>query len=336
MLFKEFKEKKLLKDMEEIVINRSCKLRGKEVLVLSLIKYGDSKRLWTLHKNTNTNEEYDFNFITNRDEFVRQIMNAKHCEHAHINEMNIQNKKITFNSSQGTSVEYACGNELTMIEHFIDSGLINEEWDNVNTEDMIFSSYEQCEEEDFPVVNSDENLEITLKLDTSTKEVLIQHPMKLKIGEYDKGSKIHYKDYYGKEDFFYIDEVVKYDIWKKTLEEIEENMKNIDEEYRSTYKEEYLNGVDGVCPREQDYTAIYYETIDNIQLRFISKEYLEKKPVYGSSSTSLLWLCNDGEGINGYDKCFDGIMSVEKDFEGELEVELFSKYINLPEEIVKL
>lgn len=332
MLFKEFKERNLFENIDEIVINKKINIRGKEVLLLSLIKYGKTTKLWTLSKNTFKDEEYESYYSTNREEQISHIKMREKSQHIHISKMVIQDKEINFTSSQGISIEYACFEQYNVINHFINSGLINEEWNDINIEDMYFYSYEQSEEEEFPIIDKNEKIEITLYIEEDTREILIQHPFKIKIGKYEKGTKINYKDYDGRDNFFYIDELLKYDIWKKTIDDIEKNIEHVDEEYKDIYRKDILLGLENTCPKGMDYTAIYYESEENNQLRFLTREYLEDKPVYTNSSTSMLWLCGEGDGINGYVQYTDGIKPVEKDFDGEIDIELFSKYIRIPKE----
>ena len=50
----------------------------------------------------------------------------------------------------------------------------------------------------------------------------------------------------------------------------------------------------------------------------------------------MLWHCDVENGINGYNQWVDGIKAVEKGFNGEIEIELFSKFIKIPKEIITL
>ena len=96
-----------------------------------------------------------------------------------------------------------------------------------------------------------------------------------------------------------------------------------------------MDGVKSTCPENMDYTAIYYENKQNTQLRFLSKEYLNKKPMYDSSCTSMYWMSENKTGINGYVQYTDGLTPVKKDFSGELDIELFSKFVVLPKENIE-
>ncbi|MGL6106419.1 hypothetical protein [Romboutsia sp.] len=333
MLFREFKDKKSFKDIQEIEINKKINVRGREILILSLIKYNGVSRLWTLCKNTTDKNQIPyFEHNTNRETFIQHIVHNQYP--VNIRNMVIQNKVINFESSQSTPLEYACAKDLHIIDYFIDNGSITEEWDNINIEDMIFTSYEQNEDEEFVNLDYNEKIEITFEITEEIIEKLIQHPINTRINIFEKDTKIHYQDYDKSENFFYLNEVEKYDVWKRTIEEIETNIENIDEEYRCMYKEDILNAIENICPKDMYYVNIYYENRENEQLRFLSKEYLDQKPDYGSSTSAIFWSCDNKKSINGYTQYTEGLQPVEKDFDGNLEIELFSKYTKIPKETI--
>lgn len=336
MLFKEYRNQSYFKDKEEIVINKKLKIRDKEILVLSFINYGDKSRLWTLHKNEfKRNEEDVFEYKTNREELIDSIRLNSNGEFINFRNMTIQSNKVNFEYSYETSMEYANGIDILSINHFINSGLVNEVWDDINIEDMIFTTYEIGEEDTFPNINKNEKIDIELYIEADLKEKLIQHPFKVRIDEYEKNTKIYYKDYNGIENFFYLDSLIKYDLRKNTLENMNANIDKIDEEYRQSYMEEGIKDIESICGKDMDYTAIFYENEENEQLRFLTNKYLNKKPVLSSSSTSMMWLSSEEYGQNGYFQYTDGIEAVEKNFDKEMEIELFSKFIKVPEETIK-
>lgn len=334
MLLKEYKENLKFKDIEKWHINKYVNIRGKEVLILNLVKYNCECKLWIVHKNTfNKEEDNGFEFSTNRDDLVTTIKN--NTLHINFRKLKLDDIEINFESSSSSTVEYAHGDDLIMINYFIEKGYLDETWDDVNIEDIIFSCYLQNKDEDLPTINTNKNTRVTLELQEEFIEYLIQQPIKATIDKFEKDNKVHYKDYNGKEDYFYLNEIGKYDLWNDTIEKIENNIKNIEPEYQDEYKEDMMNSVKNTCPKNMDYTIIHYENKDNIQLRFLSKEYLDKKPEYGSSSTAMYWISENKIGINGYYQYTDGLLPVEKNFNGEIEFELFSKFIQLPKENIE-
>lgn len=334
--FKEYKENIYLKNLEQIVINKKANIRGKEILILSFVKDLDSNKLWTVQKITpNNNEDYNiFEIETNREEYRNRIKSSNEYDNINLSQIKIQENTINFTYSQGISIEYAHGNQINMIKYFIDSGLLTDEWNDVDIENIIFKIYEQSEEEDFPTINFDKNINITLNIEEFNQEVLIEHPLIVKIGQVEKDTKIYYKDSEGVEDFFYLDEVIKYDLHKDTLEKIEKNIEYIEEDQRQNYIDTVMNDIEQICPKDMDATSIYYETENNTQLVFHTREKLQAKPVYSTSCTGLMCISEENYGINGCNKYVDMLCTVEKDFNGELEIELFSKYKNIPAQVI--
>lgn len=342
MLFKDYKEKLLSNTIETIMINKKVKIRGHEVLILGIIKGEECNQLWTMRKINNysysndiKNQEESYEEVfTNRQELKNQINQGRIYEHMHISEFKIQDEVINFTESQSTTIEEAYGEQIQIIRYLIEEEIIGSEWNDVDINDIVFGIYIQDREERLPIINFDEKIEVTFKVESEFIEKLIEHPMTIRIGQSEKDNKIFYEDSDKKEEFFYLDEVIRYDIWKDTIEKIEKNIEYVEEEYREDYKRNLLHDTESTCPRDKDMIAIYYETKDNTQLRFSDKKYLESKPKYESSCSMMMFYEDREEGINGYNKFIEVICPIEKDFDGEIEVELFSKYESIAMEIV--
>lgn len=334
--FKEYKENLYLKNIEEIIINKKVSIRGKDVLILSFIKGNNCNELWTVERQfIEYNEEpSDINILTNREDLRSRVKRSSQQNHIHISQMKIQDKEVNFMSSQGATIEYAYGEQINIIKHFIDNDLLTEEWNDIDIRDIVFGIYEQSEEEEFPIINYDERINITLKIEEDTKEVLIEKPLTVTIGKVEKGTKIQYKDNNGLEDAFYLEEIIKYDLHKDTLEKIEANINNIEEEYREEYRTNMMDAIDNICPKNMDIVSMYYETEDNTQLRFYTKKHLESHLVYNESCAAMIWMPDENKGINGHFRYVEMLCPVEKDFDEEIEIELFSKYERVPMEVV--
>ena len=336
MIFKNLKEQ-LFFNKEEIIINKKTIIRGMEVNLLSFTKDEDKNTLWMLYKNESIQDDisYEGYNLTNREELINNITS----NNISISEMIIQGQTVTFESSCSGSIEDINEYENMMIRHFIEEGLISDEWDYVDTRNIIVARYEQKEDEYFPQINYNEDINIILKVDKEFKEVLVQHPFNVKIGKLDKDTKIYYFDEYTKEDkFFYLNEIRKYDIWEDISENLDKTIKHLEESQREEIKKDYINGVESICPKGMYLAIISYETEDDMQLRFFTKEYLELKPKYDtySSAVYFTFAFDDEESINGYKNRIEHLKPIEKNFDDELEIELFSKYIEIPEEIILL
>ncbi|MGL5694442.1 MAG: hypothetical protein ACRCXA_10210, partial [Peptostreptococcaceae bacterium] len=329
----------------EIIINKKLNIRGNEVFILSLTKDDEYNKLWVIQRNKqneNNNseienflplvngEEVEFNYyeeeITNRENLINDINNSNNTYNILIKEIEIQGKKITFESSSSSSVECCELETMLMFNYFIKKGMVPSEWDELDIGDMTISTYLQSLEEDFPKINSNEKVGVNLVIEEEYKEVLIQHTFTIEVKKYEKDTKIEYiQDGYDEKQFFYLNEVEKYDIWKELASKLELNSENIEEDIYSLECE---------CPKEMDLLAISYENKENEQLRFITKEYLNS-PVYSEGdSIGAFFLFGNKIGQNGCDEKLEYVKAVEKDFNERLEIELFSKYVKVPSETI--
>ena len=342
MLLKHLKQQMLL-PVEEYIINKAVNIRGTEVLLLSFTVEKDKNSLWVLYENHNLNddscdEEYHEEFYTereemttNREEFLHHIKESHRQKYFHIKDMEMQGNIIRFGSSTSSPI-YDRNIEGKMhLQHFVEKGLISEEWDEKRLENLVIARYDQMEDEELPKIDKTKELSVVLRIDRDIREVAIQHPFVVKFGKQDIGTKVtYYDEALEKESYFFIDEIYSYDPY----EDILEKSKQIeDPEERENMIQHITKALETVCPKGKKLAVIKYETEDETQLRFVMKDYLEAKPVH--SCSSIGFICkNDEIGINGYKLKECVMQSIDKDFNGELEIELFSKYVEIPEETV--
>ncbi|NLM44355.1 MAG: hypothetical protein GX201_10135 [Clostridiales bacterium] len=342
MLLKHLKQQMLL-PVEEYIINKAVNIRGTEVLLLSFTVEKDKNSLWVLYENHNLNddscdEEYHEEFYTereemttNREEFLHHIKESHRQKYFHIKDMEMQGNIIRFGSSTSSPI-YDRNIEGKMhLQHFVEKGLISEEWDEKRLENLVIARYDQMEDEELPKIDKTKELSVVLRIDRDIREVAIQHPFVVKFGKQDIGTKVtYYDETLEKESYFFIDEIYSYDPY----EDILEKSKQIeDPEERENMIQHITKALETVCPKGKKLAVIKYETEDETQLRFVMKDYLEAKPVH--SCSSIGFICkNDEIGINGYKLKECVMQSIDKDFNGELEIELFSKYVVIAEETI--
>lgn len=342
MLLKHLKQQMLL-PVEEYIINKTVNIRGTEVLLLSFTVEKEKKSLWLLYENVNLNddscdEEYSEDFYaereeltTNREEFLHHIMERQRQINFSIKEMEIQGNIISFGSSSCSPIHDNNIEGKMHLQHFAEKGLISEEWDDKRLENLIIARYDQMEDEEFPGIDESRELSLVLRVDREIREATIQHPFAVKFGKQDVGTKVaYYDETLGKESYFFIDEIYSYDPY----EDIIEKSKQIEDPVeRENMIQHITKALETVCPKGKKLAVIKYETEDETQLRFVMKDYLEAKPV--RSCSAIGFICkNDEIGINGYKLKECVMQSIDRDFNGELEIELFSKYIVIPEETV--
>ena len=126
----------------------------------------------------------------------------------------------------------------------------------------------------------------------------------------------------------------KYDIWKEIHEELDNMIDGLDEYMKQEYKEQYILCTRSQCPEGNDLITISYESENDLQLKFLCKDYLESYANY-SEDMGMFMNFNCDIGVNGYVKYTDKLKSVPKDFDSTIAIELFSKYIKIPEEVIE-
>lgn len=355
MKLKEIRELLSIKK-DEIIINKKLTIRDKELVILSLIKGEECNKFYVIQKNDGTREnegiysflpsvdddemqyeEYEDIIKTNREELIHNINEAKNSEYIIFEEVIIQGKKITFESSTSSSFECLEAENVCMLNYFINAGMIPKEWDDLDIDNLILTTYIQSEDEDFPVVDYNENLSVELIVDECFREILIQKPFEIEVKKYDEKTKIEYVDEESEEvKYFYLDEVLKYDIWKEWLEKLELNLKQIDESKREEYENDCIFALECECSKDMDLLMLVYENEEEESLRFITKEYLDSESYCDGNITEVVFLDGNEKGINGYLKRSERLKSVPKDFNEKVEIELFSKYVKIPSEKIYL
>ncbi len=350
MRLKHLKEWMLLPE-KEYIINQSVNIRGMDVLILSFTIEEDKNRLWFIYKQEDSfedelecNMEYEYKerIKSNRDEKLDNIERRSRDKYFFIEKVGIQNQTITFSSSSSSSIYEMNREGIMQLQHFVEKGLILDKWDDVRLKNLVIAQYHQKEYEEAPVIDNAKELDIKLHINPDSKEIAIQHPFKVRFGKQDIGTKIIYFDEeLCRESYFFINEIYSFDVYediKKKAEEIE------DLEMRENMRNNFIEALERVCPRDKDLAVIKYETVDDTQLNFYFKEYLDAGPIIyrndnstigGASSIGFTCKSDDEFGINGYKLRECVLQPIDKNFSGELEIELFSRYLEIPEEIVK-
>lgn len=338
MLLRDLKQNILLPE-KEIFINKVIRVRGIDIHLISITSQKHKNVIWIMYQlssyvNEGINSEERTEYISNRDEMVNIIIKEIHSPNIHISEIMIQNQKMTFASS---SMYYMNYEGYMKLQHFIENGMDTKNWNEVDLANIVIVAYEQKESEKFPTINLSNKLDITLKVSKVFKQVLINQPMTLEFGEIGKGKKFYFCDSIEKKNrVFYIDKMNHYDIWEEVNHNLEDQLIQVlPKEQFMQMKEQYLLGLEKTCPEGMNLAMLDYETEDGVQLNFYSKEYLDERPAPKTSSASTMFFKSDRElGSNGFKSRVCMIKPVEKDFNGSIDVELFSLFMEIPEEIL--
>ncbi|WP_202708994.1 hypothetical protein [Sporosalibacterium faouarense] len=337
MIFKSLKRQMFL-PREEYIINQHVSIEGLDVLLLSFTIDNDKNRMWMIYENEDLlKSDYDYDhrekFTTNREKLLYSIENHNTYKNFYISEMEIQGHTVKFGSSSSGPIYNHDMEKLMQLQHFAERGLIFEEWDDVQLESLVIAQYEQMEGEVTPSIDETKELDIVLHIDKRVKEIPIQYPIKVRFGKQNNEGKVKYYDpILGKENYFYINEIYSYNVYEDILKKVEE----IDDVEMREKTIKHLNqAMENICPRDKNLAVIRYETEDNIQLQFHTKSYLESEPLYLSSGSSIGFIGKSNEiGVNGYKLRECILQPIDKDFNGELEIELFSRFYEIPERTV--
>lgn len=337
MILKYLKQEMLF-PKEEYIINKHVNIRGVDVLVLSFTIEEDKNCLWLMYENKDLivddfDNKYPEKFKTNREEIVNNIEERRRDKYFYIKEMEIQGQLIRFDSSSGAPIHDMNREGMMQLQHFAEKGLLPDEWDDVKLESLVITAYEQAEGETTPSIDKTKDLSVVLHIDKNIEEIPIQCPFKVEFGKQDIGIKVDYYDpILEKEKCFFINEIYSFDVYEDVLKKANQIE---DVEMREDMLNDFNREMEKLCPRDKNLAVIKYETLDNVQLNFMMKDYLEAEPMVHDSSASIGFISKCDEiGINGYKLRECVLQPVDKDFSGEIELELFSRYVEIPEETV--
>lgn len=339
MLLKNLKQNMIL-PKKEIFINKIVNIRGIDVHLISITMEEHRNVLWAMYRlNEEIDLEESIEYTSNRDKMINNISEKMNLPNIHISEIIIQKQKMTFSSSSAGPIHQMNYEGYMQLQHFIENGMITTNWDKVNLKHIVIAGYEQEKTEEFPIIDSSKELEVTLKVSEEFEDVLINQPLRLEFDKIEKDDKFYFYDSIEKKNrIFYIDRIKHYDIWEEVNDKFEDAfIQDFSKEQIKKMKEQYIDILEKICPKGMDLAIVEYETEDDIQLNFYSKEYLDARPVCNTSSPSAIILKSDKEvGNNGFKNRVCIIKPIEKDFNGSLDVELFSWVMKIPEEIITL
>lgn len=334
-----FLKRLMLLPKEEHIINKRVSIRGLEVQLLSYTIEEDENRLWIMYEDkdlldVDPDDEYWREFRTNREELLRKIEANKINKYFHIKQMEIQGQTVSFDSSTYGPLHDLNKKELMQLQHFTEKGLIPSELEEAPLRSLVMGSYVQVRDEAAPIIDDTKEISLKLHISRDSKEILIQCPFSVKFGKQEIGTKVKYYDSsLRQEQYFYIDEIYSFDPY----EDIAQKTERIeDANMREDIHKRHIEALESICPRNKNLAVIKYETTNNIQLNFMMKDYLDSEPIRHNSATSIGFIGSSKEtGINGniVKECV--LQSIDKDFNGELEIELFSRYIEIPKEIIQ-
>ncbi len=355
MQFKDLKLQMLLPN-NEFIINKSVTIRDKECMILGMTSQNEENKLWIIMHEENAGNregsfdddcynyeeiEYENTILTNRDEMVNNISNETF--HLNLKEIEIQGEKIVFNSSAGTCL---CDNNYDLcmaLQHFVEKGVSLDSFDEYYTSDLMFFTYNQQDGDEFPKVDMSKDLNMKLITSPDSKQILINKPLTVSFGDNINEKHCFFHEETNRDYYFYINKVEHYDIWEEANKHFDsEQMKkamedaNVSNEQLMEMKKNYYEFVEQTCPKGMDLAMIEYETEDDIQLNFYTKEFLDAKIEHQDKCGILLFKPDEPTGPHGLKNRICMLKAVDKNFYGSIDIELFSWYKKLPEDIITI
>ncbi len=343
MLLKDLKETMLIPG-KEIIINKMARIREKDIHLISITLEEHRKVLWAMCHMPRSSDDVKVltertGPVTNREKMLNNLGSERNSFRMHLSEVTLQEHKMTVSSSGARGMNHMNYEGYMQLQHFIENGTIPAIWDEVDLDNIVIVSYELEMSGEIPEIDSSKELEITLKLGKEFRQMPINQSMRLEFGEMKKGAGFCFYDPIGKrERTFYLDGLEHFDIWEDAKNKYtDEWTKALPKEQVDRMKEQYLAQLEKTCPNGMDLAVLEYEMEDGAQLNFYSADYLNETPSPDSSSAFVLLLSSDKQpGMNGLRsrKCI--IAPVDKNFNGSMDVELFSWYMEVPEEIIRV
>lgn len=364
MLFKHLKKQMLL-PTDEFIINKSVKIRDKEFLIIGITSQNEEIKLWIIMhddslKHRDSFSEYDcdnyeeleyerervkkksLHSVTKREEMQEDILNS--TSNFSINEIEIQGKSMAFTSSSGTCLRDNAYDLCMALQHFVEKGLTVDLFDEYDTNDLMLYTYKQQDGEEFPKIDLSKPLDIKIKIAEDYNQILINKSMTVNFGDILNEKHSFYDEEVNRSYDLYINKVENYDIWEEANKHFDsEHMKkvikdaNIGDEQLQEMKKDYYEFIEQTCPKGMYLAMIEYETEDDVQLNFYTKEFLDAKVEYKEGKCGILFFSPDNKtGPHGLKNRICMLKPVEKDFNRAIDIELFSWYKKIPEEIINL
>lgn len=334
MLLRDLRQQMLLPRLE-YEINQRAETRGLEVQVLSFTIGTEQNSLWVAYREDMRQEtaaaDWDWP-STNRQELLRNIAASAGSVDFQLTEMVIQGQSVRFGSSRSHRLGEMNTEGLMQLQHFAELGLLPAEWDDLNLESIVIAQFQQSEEESAPELEMVADLSVTLHVGRTAREIAVQLPFRLPLGKQGPGVKVAFPDpLTGEERYFFVDEVCTHDVYQDVFANSQPSSAAMPKQARR----QLMRALENVCPPDKVLAAIKYETPDDVQLRFMLRGYLQQEPA--RSNSGVIFGSSSGQtamGVNGHRLRECVLQPVDKGFGGELELELFSLWVNVPGEVV--
>lgn len=248
---------------------------------------------------------------------------------------------MTFGSSQSTFCTEQDREAYMKLQHFVEQGMELASFADVRVDRLFLTFYEQDSSEPFPDLDLEKELDITLKFNSTSRQIGARtEPIMLEFGDAPKQVKHSFYDpVSGKDRFFSVKALKREDVWKITEENFAKPTppSSTEEEWQH-FKNQYLQGLERACPKGQELAVVEYQSEDDIQLAFYSKDFLDSKPVSSTSEPGDLhfsvFYSSVKPGLDGLKLQTTVVGWIDQTFDGSLVIELVSYRQELPEKTI--
>lgn len=335
MLLRDLKGQALL-PKEEYIINRRANIRGLDVLLLTFTIDARANSLWMIYRQEGqpfSCERAWQEFATNRERLLAGIAENRLQSGLHVTQMEVGGQLIRFDEATSHPLGGASVAASMQLQHFAEKGLLPKQWDQVEAERLVITQMRQADGDAAPRREQLAELPLTLHIARSSREVPIESRFSVQFGKQSAEQKHSYYDpERGRESCFFVDEVYSYDPYQQVFQRLNQIANG---KARKQARRHFLRAMVHLCPQGQRLAVIRYETEDDVQLRFFTQQYLEAEPVH--SNTGIAFASSKPEepiGINGYPLRECVLQPMDPDFNGVLQLELFSRVEEIPAETV--
>lgn len=322
------------------IINREFTYQGQRFVFVFIGKENNNAVAWIVGESLEDNDE-PLHKMRRLKETNRQAMNHRfereRTSLISLRKLEIKGYelKVASSSSEGGGIYNEDVIHTVQYMWMIWNGCDLGELEHVSMKKLYLMKFTFREDTDLPMIKKDEQLKIKLTFDKRYEAVRVQKSICVKMGEYSN-KKYRFKDREAAEErIVYVDRLIHYDVWADA--EIKFNdpfyREKLTEEQIEEMKQNYLESLSDMCPQGMDLAILEYETKNNIILDIYTKEFLKKEVGHKSSS---MMVKPESKSLNGYcvRACVLGV--VEKDFDGEMKLEIIGYLREIPGEVMEI
>lgn len=324
---------------EEIRLDKTFMIRGVKVHFMSITKVDGENTIWALYekryRSTSSDiDQYEDMDRTKRDELSNAAENNSNSSFINIKKFTLQGQDFNVSSSSSDAVFFNNLEAIMRLQHFGQAELLPSFLDDIGLSDICISSFTQAKGDACPVIDTSKEIDMTVLVGFDHKRYLLNTECKAGFDSSYAIKNTFYNPMTLKNCVYYLQPLYLYDIWEETRLMFEaEHFKNFSKEQIEQMKKSSYDGLKEICPKGKKLAMLKYETDDNISLDFYSKEFLDAKVTRSNTASASVFIFSPDEkiGPNGLKNKMCMIKAVDEEELNEIDIELFSFTVTLPE-----